>query len=1064
MRIPPTRRRGTIVPVMALCVTGLFGFVALAVDLGMLAISRTQCQNGADAAALAGCRQLNNATTSTNNNYTAANTQATNTVLANSQMNASFTSTNITAIDIGTYTYNTTSQTFATDFSGTKSANDSWTAVRVTLAANQPTFFAKIFGIQSMPTGAVAVAVHRPRDIAMVLDFSSSMLFGSTGGWGNAWDGQLTRGLMNPDANWPKFSHYGRYSAYGTAVSVPATNPTSVTGSSTPGNRPNPLQQTVAYNSINYIFSPNNHTVESNGGPPMMFDFRFNPANIANPGTSAPAASTMWNAFHRWFQATPTDTPDTTLSIVDQGNAFKYSSFKPTVLSTTNQGTWRQRTFDWTGYNPFDTTNTKGPTPAPDFFDTQADDATTGVKYTGDRFPRKKGVVRTAATSWDYANTDGAAVNPIDFLNWGATYTSAPPSRSGLSPSTNAYATDWSTFRDAAWERYGYDLDVADYVANRGASWDPRWDWNIDTGAWVHLKPNGFSTTNTYRPKRRTANADGTRFRGYSLGPGYWGKTFAVWPPDPRWGNPAGGSALGGSVQPQNVSSSNLIQDANGNWICDWRKRFFLNSTGSQFTTENINSTLFQSTASGMLNTSGFQVNYPAVLAWIKTGPQTLPPNLRAGRILYYDSIPSDVSSASTDLNQAFWKGYIDFVLGQGSFNPQYDLAGVEDQVWPEGGAMSVGGTTTGYTHGLTGVSPSTDPAPYMNYADNPCRPRAHLWFGPQTMLMYLYSRNKYSFWGAGTLREAQTWQLKAAVNSGLDDIRANHPNDWCGLAYFANFNFSTPRASMGQNWSLLKNSLFYPNSLITGTTPLLNTITNEVRPYDTNLSNTLVGDIPNADGGTDPNTGLAQAFNMLSSSTSLSSTDYPTIGRRGAAKIVIFETDGVPNGTPAWSLTDTGYNTYYQNSGSSATWPGETRTVNGASVTLDNTYINTSPVTPANAALQVIKQICTLESSSGQGGLSTANTPARVYPIAFGDIFTGYDGANYSSLSTTQAKDAVKFLTRAGQLGNTVTWSTSTILPSGNVITGDYATRINTMKATLQTIMQSGVQVTLIQ
>lgn len=1070
-----TPRAGTIVPVMALCVTGLFGFVALAVDLGVLAVTRTECQNAADAAALAGARQLNNATTSTNNNSTAADTQARSTVKANNQLNTPFTDGNISAVDIGTYTYDTTNQKFVTSFTGTKSASDSWTAVRVTLTANQPMFFAKIFGIQSMPTGASAVAVHRPRDIAVVLDFSTSMMFGSTSGWGNMWDGQTTRGMMNPDDNWPKFSHYSRYQAYSTSVDIPATSATTVTGAASPSGRPNPMQRTAAYYSIGYIFSPNNHTVESDGGPPMMFDFRFNPANIATPGTAAPAVANMWNAFHRWFQATPTDTPDTSLSIVDQGNPYKYATFKPTVLTTTDQGTWKKRTYDWTGYDPFDTTNAKGPTPAPDFFDTQADDATTSVKYTGDRFPRKKGVVRTTPTSWDYANTDGAAVNLIEYLNWATAYNYYPPSRTAtssgsgttsrtglnLSPNSNDYATNWSTFRDAAWERYGYDLDVADYVTNRGATWDPRWDWDIDAAAWQHYRTVGTSPSTTFRPKRKAA-AD--QFKGYSMGPGYWGKSFAVWPPDPRWGGDILGSLLGGGIQPQSPNGTG-VKDTNGNWICDWRKRFFLKSTGAQFgSSDNVNSTLFQSTASGMLKTSGFQINYPAVLAWIKSGPQTLPPNLRAGRILYYDCIPSTVASASSDLNQAFWKGYIDFVLGQGSFAPTVEMAGVEDKVWPEGGAMSVGGTTTGYTHGLTAVVPTTDPAAYLNYYDNPCRTRAHMWFGPQTMLMYLYSRDNGSFWGAGTLRETQTWQLKAAVNSGLEDIRVNHPNDWCGMSYFANFNFSTPRAPMGQDWSLLKNALFYPNSLITGTTPLINTITNEVRPYNTSLSNTLVGNIPNADGGTDPNTGLALAYNLLSSSTSLSSTTYPTKGRRGAAKIVIFETDGVPNGTPNWSMTGTGYNTYYQNSGSSATWPGETRTVNGTSIALNNTYLNASATTPANAALQVIKQICSQESSTSQGGFATANTPVRVYPIGFGDIFTGYDGANYSSLSTTQAQDAVKFLTRAGQLGNTVTWSSSAILPSGNIITGDYSTRINNLKSTLQTIMQSGVQVTLIQ
>ncbi len=1069
MRTDQTRRPGTIVPVMALCVTGLFGFIALAVDLGMLAVTRTQCQNAADAASLAGARQLNNATTSTNNNAAAADTQARGTVTGNTLMNAPFDATNISAVDIGTYTYDTSTQKFVASFTGSKAASDSWTAVRVTLAADQPTFFARIFGITKMPTGAVAVAVHRPRDIALILDFSTSMLFGSVSHWDTRWGTStgVVRGLLNPDANWPKFGHYSRYQGYSTSVAIPAGSVTTVTAAALPSGRPNPMQRTASFIATDgYIYSPNNHTAESNGGPPMMFDFRFNPANVATPGTPAVATGSMWNAFHRWFQATPTDTPNTGLSIVDQGNPYKYATFKPAINSTTSQGTWQQRTFDWTGYDPLDTTNTKGPTPAPDFFDTQANDGTSGVTYTGDRFPRKGGVVRTAATSWDAANADGAAVNPIDFLNWATAYNYYPPSRTNtasgsgtttraalnLSPNSNDYATDWSTFRDAAWERYGYDLDVADYVANRGATWDPRWDWNIDLGTWVHSKPVGFTTANPFRPKRVAA---ANRFKGFSMGPGYWGKTFAVWPPDPRWGNTLG-LPLGLGIQPESISSTNPVQDTNGNWIADWRKRFFLTSTGTQFTTENVNSVLLQNAGNAMLNTSGFQVNYPAVLAWLKSGPQTLPPNLRAGRILYYDSIPSVVTNGA-DLNQAFWKGYIDFVLGINSFNPEYDLAGVEYAAWPEGGAVATGRTTTGYTHGLAAVVPTTDPAAAMNYSDNPSRPRAHLWFGPQTLLMYLYCRDNSYFWGAGTLREAQTWQLKAAVNSALEDIRVNHPNDWCGMGYFANFNFSTPRASIGQDWSKLKNSLFYPNSLLTGGTPLINTVSNELRPYNAALSNTLVGNIPNADGGTDANTGMAVGYNLLSSSASLSGTDYPTKARRGAAKILIFETDGVPNGTPAWSVAGTGYNTFYSNSGSAVTWAGETR--NG--VTLDSTFVNNA--TAANAALAVVKQICTLESGSSNGGHSTVNTPARVYPIAFGDIFTGYNGT-YASLSSTQAQDAVKFLTRTGQLGNTVPWNASATLPTTSVITGDYGTRINNMKSTLERIMQSGVQVTLIQ
>ena len=35
--------------------------------------------------------------------------------------------------------------------------------------------------------------------------------------------------------------------------------------------------------------------------------------------------------------------------------------------------------------------------------------------------------------------------------------------------------------------------------------------------------------------------------------------------------------------------------------------------------------------------------NYDAILAWLKSGPQTVPPSLRAGRVVYYTAIPSTI-------------------------------------------------------------------------------------------------------------------------------------------------------------------------------------------------------------------------------------------------------------------------------------------------------------------------------------------------------------------------------------------------------------------------------------
>src|SRR5207247_4310158 len=48
-------------------------------------------------------------------------------------------------------------------------------------------------------------------------------------------------------------------------------------------------------------------------------------------------------------------------------------------------------------------------------------------------------------------------------------------------------------------------------------------------------------------------------------------------------------------------------------------------------------------------------------------------------------------------------------------------------------------------------------------------------------------------------------------------------------------------------------------------------------------------GDIPNAAGGTCPDMAFKVAYNQFSGATGYN-------GRRGAAKVVIFETDGVPN------------------------------------------------------------------------------------------------------------------------------------------------------------------------
>src|SRR5262249_42418049 len=64
-----------------------------------------------------------------------------------------------------------------------------------------------------------------------------------------------------------------------------------------------------------------------------------------------------------------------------------------------------------------------------------------------------------------------------------------------------------------------------------------------------------------------------TNFAGYTYGPGYWGKTFYTWPPNPDdSANPVYTS------DPNNDAStvySNSTNSADGGVIKDWRQRFY---------------------------------------------------------------------------------------------------------------------------------------------------------------------------------------------------------------------------------------------------------------------------------------------------------------------------------------------------------------------------------------------------------------------------------------------------------------------------------------------------------
>ena len=199
----PDRRKGSVLPLVAICMLGLFSLLALGIDVGMLTMAKAQAQNAADLAALAAARTLTGDST-TSYNQSTATTNAQTAVGYNNILGGSIASSQL-QLTYGSYDYNQTSQSFSTNFPATSGMPV--TAVRATITSSNTTgAFSTIFGMQFLPTvSATATAVHRPRDIALVMDLSGSMRMGTCLGYDFYSASRITN---NPDTLVPTFGHY----------------------------------------------------------------------------------------------------------------------------------------------------------------------------------------------------------------------------------------------------------------------------------------------------------------------------------------------------------------------------------------------------------------------------------------------------------------------------------------------------------------------------------------------------------------------------------------------------------------------------------------------------------------------------------------------------------------------------------------------------------------------------------------------------------------------------------------------------------------------------------------
>jgi hypothetical protein len=671
-----------------------------------------------------------------------------------------------------------------------------------------------------------------------------------------------------------------------------------------------------------------------------------------------------------------------------------------------------------------------------------------------------------------------------------------------------------------------------------------------DTASQQAFEHDGYQST-------KFTSAPST-YNGYTEGPGYYGKTFWVWPPDPR--EPA--LATG--------DPTNAANHAN-NGAKDWRQRFFFKVKSGTNNLEWLddNSVLFNSsgyiqipgtaTATSVNGTSynyTYRVNYAAILNWLRNiSPTHFPTSMLTGRIQYWSDIPDPTSSTYTGMtgglnqyfwttadsgltnNERFWRGYIDWVLGlqnnglssglltyttddgsnrwstyigpgetftwgtvsihavpwrsSGTINNtggyaagtsstinvsgfttsniavgNYVKFGLDPTTYLVSALATSGTTVTSIT--LSTTTPYTGLAnavangaqvrvytSYMNYADNPRRPRHHFWFGPLTFIDYTGNYNMGQHWWPGNITEAQAWACKAGIQTAIDDISNNHPNDYVGLTFFSTPIYSNGGSGphnravvpLGRNYQNLKDSLWFPPTTVTGGV-------SSVTPYDPDFDQ-----VPRANGGTTPEMGFLITYNMFSSSvTNLRLYSQPTstykgfaggMGRKGASRLVIFETDGVPNTEAQATLAGSGSDSYYpirvynpSNMGdpNNVEWPKQT----------SGSYANSQ-------VFGIVTQICA-QTTANPPGYSTPRKQAQVWCIGYGSIY------DPSGPGATSRNNGMTFLRGIMYNSGTAPGQTGSNFPDSLLVYGTSSQRVTRMQTAFTQIMQSEVQVSLLQ
>jgi Flp pilus assembly protein TadG len=585
---------------------------------------------------------------------------------------------------------------------------------------------------------------------------------------------------------------------------------------------------------------------------------------------------------------------------------------------------------------------------------------------------------------------------------------------------------------------------------------------NLGTPGQAALNINDAITGSGYANFPGYKALTGSNFNGWTQGPGYWGNTFFLWPPDPT-------RVTDTTTYPTSVYPSGTL---------DWRRNFFFLSDG--VTPNNNNTQLPLANALGKYPDppGNYVINYKAILAWISKycvqqtpgDGNPFPPQLRAGNILYYDQIPTDVPASAydhtqansqiTDPNQRFWKEYIDYVLGVWR-DPYGTINHAATPACSIGGEFTSGNSSPGWHVRLSGPDSSSTPDnfgnPFMDPRDNPRRPRHRFWFGPMTMIQFLSDTGLFP----GTTHDLSLYSAKLGVAGALNDIKSNHPNDLVSLILYSRpqydnspagtGSFNQAQFALGRDYVGMTNALWFPPNV--GPFSPAAGPTLDARPWDSNGSQT-----PRAHGDYDKSAatsyGLMVAYNQFSSSSLLrgqqvNGQPVGGLGRKGARRMVVLETDGMANEDSVpqvWFTNNGANNSNYE------ILPGDT--VNGGGFNAGN-------------LLEIVQVLCNLPDGTpgnaqpygvnpGYPGYATANKPVVIHTLAFGVTFESPSPEQVSSVALLQ---------QISQVGGTV-FPNSAADPTNGYkwVIGTLQQRQDGLRQAIGKIMDDGITVVLIQ